>query len=368
MTVDSMKMAYARLALRQAVGLYLFDRDRKINLIDIGLPVDGGRAGAEDVVLRFHVDEKIPLFQLEAMGKPPIAGPIFGIPTQVIEGAYRPQLWPWWGRRTAPRANPRTTRSDPLRGGISISDELHASAGTLGGLVRDRDTHEPMLLSNWHVLVVEWRARRGQRIVQPGRFDGGGRADTIATLERDAMSANFDAAVAKLTPGSRQLINEQLDLGPVVGVGRAVKGLRVQKSGRTTEVTKGRVTGTDGVARMRYDGVDRIIRNVMTIEPLVSGAQTSKGGDSGSWWLDADLRAIGLHFAGSDVPERALALDMQSVLDALNVEIVPARQVAVSPEFAHAPRRGWAGTSFPGGPAARLRSSAAERTRELVPR
>ena len=33
------------------------------------------------------------------------------------------------------------------------------------------------------------------------------------------------------------------------------------------------------------------------------------------------MQAVGLHFAGSDFPERALALDMQSVLDALNVDL-----------------------------------------------
>ena len=59
----------------------------------------------------------------------------------------------------------------------------------------------------------------------------------------------------------------------------------------------------------------------MVIEPL-NGGEVSMPGDSGSWWLDAETReAIGLHFAGSDIPERALALNMQPVLDALGVEI-----------------------------------------------
>jgi len=33
------------------------------------------------------------------------------------------------------------------------------------------------------------------------------------------------------------------------------------------------------------------------------------------------LPDAGLHFAGSNAPERALAINMQSVLDALNIEI-----------------------------------------------
>jgi endonuclease G len=49
----------------------------------------------------------------------------------------------------------------------------------------------------------------------------------------------------------------------------------------------------------------------------------SAAGDSGSLWLDeSTMRVIGLHFAGSNQPERALALDIQPVLDALNVDLL----------------------------------------------
>jgi hypothetical protein len=34
------------------------------------------------------------------------------------------------------------------------------------------------------------------------------------------------------------------------------------------------------------------------------------------------MDAIGLHFAGGDQPERALAIDLQPVLDALNIDLV----------------------------------------------
>ena len=47
--------------------------------------------------------------------------------------------------------------------------------------------------------------------------------------------------------------------------------------------------------------------------------------DSGSYWLEAGtMSVVGLHFAGSDRPERSLAMDMQPVLVALNVEMVTA--------------------------------------------
>jgi endonuclease G len=318
-----MELAYARIALQKAVGWYLFDHARKVNLIDIAWYEKGGQMH-DRLAIRFHVDERIPDTQLEAMGREPLQSqPILGIPTMVIEGKYYPQQWSWWGGGWRSRSNPRTGRADPLRGGLSISTEYYGS-GTLGGIVRDRATpHREMILSNWHVLVTYWGARRGQRILQPGRDDGGTRADVIATLERDAMANNLDAAVALLNE-SRRLTNNQVDIGPVTGVDRAELGMAVEKSGRTSGRTFGRVTGIGGVQRFRYDRLERLIRNVVTIEerPSMRG-EVSRGGDSGSWWINSTNRAaVGLHFAGGNDPERALALDMQAVLDALNVDLV----------------------------------------------
>jgi endonuclease G len=69
--------------------------------------------------------------------------------------------------------------------------------------------------------------------------------------------------------------------------------------------------------------LERIIRHIVTIEPRLDFAEVSAPGDSGAWWLDqATGRAIGLHFAGSNFPERGLALDMPAVLDALNVDLL----------------------------------------------
>lgn len=170
------------------------------------------------------------------------------------------------------------------------------------------------------MLAADWNARRGQLIYQPGRLDGGTFANTSAHFTRDAMGANMDAAVAALT-GRRRLLNEQLGLGSVTGALSGQLGMDVVKSGRSSYITYGRIVEVNSVARMRYGYLERLIRNVMVIEPW-NGWEVSRPGDSGSWWLDTTTRqAVGLHFAGSDMPERALALDMPSVLNALNIEI-----------------------------------------------
>jgi hypothetical protein len=322
-TLDRMTLDRARLALRQAVRSWIYHPN--VMLIDLGWPERGGQVQEnEQLHIRVHVRDKYrPGPELEAAvaaGRTPPEFPqtIGGIPVDVPEGTY--QLHQWFRPRRT-RGEPRARSTTPMQGGISISNAYRYGYATLGGAVEDRDTGAPMILSNWHVLAGDWRARQGWPIYQPGRGDGGRSRDAVARLSHDAMAANLDAAVAELT-GERPLINAQLGLYPVSGVGWAQVGMDVVKSGRRTGVTRGRVTAIDGVLRMNYRGVNRLIQHVITINPRVNPV-ISGGGDSGSFWIEeATMRAVGLHFAGSDDPERALAIDMQPILDELNVNLV----------------------------------------------
>lgn len=321
MSVDRITMAYARRALREAAQTFLYTPN--IDLIDFGHPERNGQLDESDLAIRIHVHQKLADVQLESAlmtGETrPIPASIGGFPTDIPEGSFGIHQW-GWGIPT--QTNPYAVRTSPLRGGLSISDERHNGYGTLGGLVIDRATGAEMILSNWHVLAADWIARTGQRIYQPGRLDGGSFQDTIATLTRHAMSANLDAAVATLN-GSRSFINDQLDLGPVTGVGRPELGMEVVKSGRRSGITRGRVIGVEGIAKLTYSSLQRTIRNVITIAPRLRFDEVSAPGDSGSWWLEQQtMRVVGLHFAGSNAPERALGLDMPSVLEALQVDVV----------------------------------------------
>jgi endonuclease G len=332
MQVDYRTIARVRLAVREAI--YYHYSDPNVTLIEFGLKKRGGQVIEDETAIRIHVRQKLTGAALETAARQgqtrPIPVEVGGFQTDVSQGTYYPHQWGRW-RRPSP-SNPRATELAPMRGGISISDERHHSYGTLGGLVVDQETGVEMMLSNWHVLAADWLARPGQRILQPGRLDGGTPANTVATLARDAMSANLDAAVATLN-GGRPLINHQLDLGPIQGVAQAELGMEVVKSGRRTSVTSGRIMAVEGVAKMRYGHVERLIRQVVRIEPLWPMGQVSGPGDSGSVWLDkATMQAVGLHFAGGDFPERALAIDMPSVLDALKVDLVTGVPLIVRPE------------------------------------
>ena len=324
MGIDQKYWSKVRLAMREAVHRYIYDPN--VMFVDFGWRERGGTLVEDQLCIRVHVIKKfVGDVALESaiergITRGPIPDTIAGFKVDRPQGAYRLQQW-FGGGWQKPAAEPRARRTAPLLGGISISDAYRNIYATLGGAVVDRKTGARMILSNWHVLAGTWHARPGWPIYQPGRGDGGDSADTVAKLSRDAMSSGLDAAVAELT-GSRQLINDQFELKPVRGVGWAQLGMEVVKSGRRTGVTHGRVTAVEGTARINYSGVDRLIRNVVTIEPRLALKQVSAGGDSGSLWLQEEtMQAVGLHFAGGDSPKRALAIDMQPILDALNVDM-----------------------------------------------
>src|SRR5690349_10299554 len=273
MDIDPMKMAYARLAQHAAIRGHLSDPN--ISLIDIGLRRRKGEL-ENDLTIRFHVRRKLSTIELQSASEQGYTRPVpraFAIGketvmTDVIKGDYRRELWSWGGNRPRPPRNDNARRTDPLCGGLSISDPFRNTYGTLGGRVIDRDTGEALILSNYHVLVVDATTRPGMAIFQPGRMDGGGGNDRIAALARHALSINIDAAVATLDSDGRPLINHQLGLGPVAGAAHPQIGAQVVKSGATTQVTYGLVTGVEGVSEpIRYGNLPRIIAHVMRIEP-----------------------------------------------------------------------------------------------------
>lgn len=325
MNLEPQDWSRVRRATREAARRYIYDPN--VVYIDFGWREHAGQLlEAEPPCIRVHVEKKFRGPALEAamdrgVTREEIRGPILDYDVDIPQGVFRAGWWSWGGGPRQP-ANPRAGRVTPMQGGISVSNAYRNIYGTLGGLVTDRETGNPMILSNFHVLVSGWYARAGQPIYQPGRGDGGNAADTVARLSRHAMASNLDAAVAELT-GSRKLINDQFGLAPVTGVAWAQVGMNVVKSGRTTDVTHGRVTGVEGIAKLYYSGVYRLIRNVIKIEPRV-GPDVSAGGDSGSFWLEEETKnVVGLHFArGKDSDTDGLAIDIQPILDALKVDVV----------------------------------------------
>jgi endonuclease G len=324
------KDLYAAVRARRLAAAYYLSNPR-VTLIDVGLRIDETHGGQTtgDLAVRVHVGYKPRQAEFEAFSdrhaalviqKEKIPFPV----VDIIEGTYPLQWWSWY-----PAEPPSRGRIfDPLCGGISISNEWFNNYGTLGGIVEDVQTGEPMILSNWHVLVGAAYAPRGLRVFQPGRGDGGGIRHMVGKVERDVMVFGLDAAVAKLT-GNRSLSNEQFELTSVNGVEMPRLGMQVVKSGRGSEVTRGFIDGVAGDYPIRYGGFLRTIKNVHRIVP--QQGTVSVAGDSGSWWLvEGTHKVAALHFAGSDEPEAALAMAMPPVLEALKVRIPSRLQPAIA--------------------------------------
>lgn len=329
MNTDQKSSTNIRLAVREAARYWLYDPN--VMYIDFGWRISGGKLlDKEPPCIRVHVIKKLPKAALEAAAhkgitRGKIQRSIAGFPVDVPQGDYQLyQGWWGWGGGWQRPAGPRMRRVMPMQGGISVSDAHRNIFGTLGGLVIDRENGAGMILSNFHVLNGRWYARPRLPIYQPGRGDGGSQADTVAIYSHHAMASNLDAAVAKLT-GNRQLINDQFGLAPVKGVGWAQVGMKVIKSGRTTGVTRGLVAGVGGVSLQYYSGVYRQIHNVINIVPR-EGPDVSLGGDSGSFWIEEEtMNVVGLHFArDKKVAENGLAMDIQPILEALNVDMAVA--------------------------------------------
>lgn len=224
-------------------------------------------------------------------------------------------------------------RQRPLLIGISIGHHK-VTAGTLGCFVKPRVGEGVFVLSNNHVLANENRGKTGDVIVQPGALDGGTKpADVVAAVGnfvrlKKRGSNLVDCALGVIATGISAENAKLRGAGKLAGTGDAFldEGTEVAKIGRTTGLTRGRVTAFEmdnvivgfDIGNLRFD-------NQVEIE----GAGTrpfSDGGDSGSLIFDGDKRGVALLFAGSDqggANEQGLtyANPLRAVLDALKVDL-----------------------------------------------
>ncbi|PFG41716.1 hypothetical protein ATJ88_0358 [Isoptericola jiangsuensis] len=231
-----------------------------------------------------------------------------------------------------------TGRVRPLRPGVSIA-HVDVTAGTLGAFVLadpDRPGRVPLpdvpagvyALSNRHVLD----GAPGDGVLQPGPADGGsdpadrvGVVGAVVPLARGER-ATVDAAVALLDDPE---VDATYPVGRVTTTAAAVPGDAVEKVGRTTGHTVGRVTAIEMDDVLVGYGPEL---GVLAFDDQIEVESTrpgsfSEGGDSGSLVYRADGVAVGLLFAGSetggtDGTGLTYVNPIGSVLDALGVRLL----------------------------------------------
>jgi hypothetical protein len=202
------------------------------------------------------------------------------------------------------------TLTRPVAPGLSVA-HLASSAGTLGLIARHRKTQRPGVVSNSHVLARCGLASLGDPICQPGPLDGGVKADRIGAL---LAFQGVDTAVANHVDCALALLDDGLTYDPVpMGLGSPIRltpapiesVTTVRKIGRTTGMTKGRISVTelDDVVVDYAEVGAAIFDDQIEVTGSTPGAPFSDSGDSGSLVFDEAFRAVGLLFAGS--PEGA---------------------------------------------------------------
>lgn len=235
---------------------------------------------------------------------------------------------PWEDPADASASNPRSRFPRPVPIGVSTG-QPDVTAGTIGARVTNGG--EIFALSNNHVYADRNAAKIGDNVLQPGRADGGGTPDAIGTLS-DFEPLRFckallcpdnkiDAAIAVTTAENLGTATPETGYGQPQSKTIAAKlNQGVQKFGRTTGHTHGKITGINATITVNYrTGNVRFSGQI-----IVSGNGFSQGGDSGSLIVtegrgDLDKRPVALLFAGS--PTSTIANPIDLVLDRFRVRI-----------------------------------------------
>ncbi len=352
--LDAQRLSQADLLRRRGVvGVAIGYRNYKEQVTD-------------QLAMAVLVEQKKPVEALSAEDL--IPADVNGARTDVIE----------IGRLEA-HANPRDRYRPNIPAGVSIGHYM-VSAGTLGGIVFDRHTGQPMILSNNHVLANSNEAEIGDAILQPGPTDHGLRPDdVVAKLHRfEALRFFSDTgrgisppssppplfppggcdiaevfvtvgnALSRLSGSSKRLATvqapkAQVDSAPIyanrvdAALARPINPMLFQQSiveiGRPngTKLAQigmrirkhGRTTGyTEGSVTLMNATVDVSYGDNLNarFSGQVIATPISQGGDSGALIIEGDsLNAVGLLFAGSR--RATIFTPIQTVLDVMEVDL-----------------------------------------------
>jgi len=320
-------------ALKESLEEQLLKRPG-VTAVDVGFKYVGGKR-TDEVAIRVMVAQK--------KGDVPAAERVpdhfDGVKTDVIERRY-------FLHDAMKNKKPENDVSlqadagnyDPVKGGISIGPCRavggYVYVGTLGAIVKDNASGNPLLLSNFHVMCIDNGWHAGDTMAQPGRVDGGQcPANVIGTLQRAALTASVDCAVSSLS--GRGYSCEIVDIGKVAGTAAATLNMPVRKRGRTTGLTYGFVDSISLSVNIDYgNGIGvKTLTNQIGIRPdTAHNAAFGDHGDSGSAVVDGSVNVVGLHFAGSS-DGHGIANQIANVLAALNVSMCTAPAKALIKDF-----------------------------------
>ncbi|WP_299408625.1 hypothetical protein [uncultured Roseobacter sp.] len=272
--------------------------------VGVGWKYVGGRR-TNELAIRVYVTDK------RDVPPPERIPPQFaGVLTDVIQRRIKPMVLAAPVPQVA--ASVDASSYDPLVGGISIGScrEIggNAFSGTLGCPVVDRQTDDPMVLSNYHVLALDQMFAVGDQIVQPSVPDAGACPDdVIGTLQRAVLGGQIDAAVASAT--NRETRCEIVEIGAIGGTGVADIGMEVRKRGRTSRVTSGTIDALDVAISVVFEGIGPVMfsnqieitsgaRSIAVEEGLFIAGEWTNAPSSSSGDVTVEMNAQGITVTG----------------------------------------------------------------------
>ncbi len=194
----------------------------------------------------------------------------------------------------------------------------YCCSGTLGSLIHIGTTQ--YILSNYHVfwgdIVLGGNNRiatAGDPVIQPGLVDVGcnaNNAQNVANLSGSGSlpGANVDAGYAQVISGMVATNGSILEIGTISATTTAAYiGQPVKKSGRTTGLSRSKVSGLNATVSITYENEcagGTAFTKTFTGQILISnkGSKFLNSGDSGSLMVEdvtTNPRAVGLLYAGS---------------------------------------------------------------------
>jgi len=214
----------------------------------------------------------------------------------------------------------------------------YCCGGTLGSLIQVGG--QKRILSNYHVFEADIvnggngrTASNGDPIIQPGLIDVGcnaNNAQDVATLvvSRSLPNRNVDCSSANIISGMVDPSGAILEIGTISAqTTAAFIDQAVKKSGRTSGLTRSKVSGLNATISVQYEnecaGGVAFTKTFTGQIVIARGSKFLKGGDSGSLMVEDvtnNPRAVGLLFAGST--QVAIANPIDEVLNFLNATMV----------------------------------------------
>jgi hypothetical protein len=207
----------------------------------------------------------------------------------------------------------------------------YCCGGTLGSLIQVNGTQ--YILSNYHVFesdIVSGGngvvAQTGDNVIQPGLIDvncTASSAQNVGTLVKVSSlpGSNVDCSVAQVISGQVRTDGAILEIGTLSSqTTPALIGAAVKKSGRTTGLTRSKISGLNATISVAYDNEcagGSAFTKTYTGQIVVTntGSKFLNSGDSGSLMVqdvDTNPKAVGLLYAGSSTT--AIANPINEVL------------------------------------------------------